>query len=805
MTSRPAVPKRTGDSPTPDARQQATKKARTVPRGQSKLVSPRKGRAGRDGINSIDPRASSDACYEAYVNPDSAAILSHAVSADDYAVGLDYFWAQLFTASRDFNPDERAELFRRTLPAFAESDSSETAQKLSERFEDSFHTFQGFFLERVRAYAESWLATDSGKDWIEARTSAVRRKSRDSRVPPNPAKPDDLLLWNGKSECPWPQMARSGGSSSEDRGEMWYAELTRIALELVRSHIIAHHARTGKKEIGREQRIFDLRRIMSPHAEALKATPRIVPTAGRPLQPLPPLESLKAARQEAHSAPPPKFDFDNVLKSKADLAGALPFPREAIGSARGQAEETVAEQREAFRAIYETESTRGGAPPLSGFDLPTEFYNPDDGVFTPKGDFIPTDSDQFVTDFAVAFAKAPIWEKAQLWDDYIAMELARIDSQMILSMARRNELVAIREKATRDYEQWRIQRQTLEQSYRDTARNSKAIADLRAKTGPEHRVPRGWSAQRGGNRFIPQNSPPTLPPLDAIPNPVRDAAAGAQFPAPMAGWSAQRGNRFMPQISPPTLPPLDAIPTPVRDAAAGAQFPAPIADRRGVARNVSQGHPQAGKSIPPPPLHRSGWEPHMQPPQVQQREQHQRDQQHQRRSQPQQPQWVPETTRSPSFGAWSKRSATPSVGQRAYSSFDSTADSTPASLTSSRVDRSTPVRIDSPPVSMASIMGGPSDVYSDDDRHLPNSDAEEEDEVQLPHLGDSRQPQGYCDVGPPALSDDIDEEQAIMSSMEAEKGAPADTGINIERGISRFVSGQDDSPQQQSPDVKESS
>jgi hypothetical protein len=106
---------------------------------------------------------------------------------------------------------------------------------------------------------------------------------------------------------------------------------------------------------------------------------------------------------------------------------------------------------------------------------------------------------------------------------------------------------------------------------------------------------------------------------------------------------------------------------------------------------------------------------------------------------------------------------------------------------------------------MASIMGGPSDVYSDDDRHLPNSDAEEEDEVQLPHLGDSRQPQGYCDVGPPALSDDIDEEQAIMSSMEAEKGEPADTGINIERGISRFVSGRDDSPQQQSPDVKESS
>jgi hypothetical protein len=146
----------------------------------------------------------------------------------------------------------------------------------------------------------------------------------------------------------------------------------------------------------------------------------------------------------------------------------LPFPVSSIASAREQAEVTVAEQSEAFKAIYDTEISRSEAALPGGIDLPPEFFNPDDSVFTPKGDFIRTDSDQYVTDFAVGFARAPVWEKAQLCEDYIGMEMARIDSQMILMLARRRELAAIREKAEKDYKQWLVQRQALEQSYRQS-------------------------------------------------------------------------------------------------------------------------------------------------------------------------------------------------------------------------------------------------------------------------------------------------------------------------------------------------
>jgi hypothetical protein len=113
-------------------------------------------------------------------------------------------------------------------------------------------------------------------------------------MPANPAKPEDLLAWNGKSGLDWgltqctdfwliclrglkPLPAMDGQVrwfAREDSGELWYKELTRIALELIRSDIVARHG-AGKKEIAREHRIFDLRRVMSEHAEDLKATPRI--------------------------------------------------------------------------------------------------------------------------------------------------------------------------------------------------------------------------------------------------------------------------------------------------------------------------------------------------------------------------------------------------------------------------------------------------------------------------------------------------------------------------------------------------
>jgi hypothetical protein len=113
-----------------------------------------------------------EAIYDAYVNPVAAEMLINAPTEATYCTGLEYFWAQVFTAARDFNPDERAELFWQTLPPFAGVFSTEMGCRLRKRFDEVYHTYQGYFLERVTAYSDRWLESPSGKDWLDARTLA---------------------------------------------------------------------------------------------------------------------------------------------------------------------------------------------------------------------------------------------------------------------------------------------------------------------------------------------------------------------------------------------------------------------------------------------------------------------------------------------------------------------------------------------------------------------------------------------------------------------------------------------------------
>jgi hypothetical protein len=181
MSSRAVKNKRTGNSPTTDAPIPAPKKRQTA-RGKQGAAeaqaasiaqaSPRKGRAGRDGVNTIDPRAPLKAIYDAFVNPVAAEMLINALTGAEYCSGLEYFWAQVFTAARDFNPDERAELFRQTLLIFAGDQDTDIGGRLGERFEEVYHTYQAYFLERVTAYSAHWVESPSGKDWLDARTLA---------------------------------------------------------------------------------------------------------------------------------------------------------------------------------------------------------------------------------------------------------------------------------------------------------------------------------------------------------------------------------------------------------------------------------------------------------------------------------------------------------------------------------------------------------------------------------------------------------------------------------------------------------
>jgi hypothetical protein len=163
--------KRSGDSPCPDAPSAPAKRAKTNP---SVPATPRKSQhAVRNGLTDIGPRVSSAQVYEAYVDSHAADLLKQAPNEGEYCVGLEYFWAQLFMQSRDYNPEEREKLFRQTMPLFAGEEGVDIESALANSFEDVFNSYQAFFLERISAYSTRWLESDCGKDWAEAREAAM--------------------------------------------------------------------------------------------------------------------------------------------------------------------------------------------------------------------------------------------------------------------------------------------------------------------------------------------------------------------------------------------------------------------------------------------------------------------------------------------------------------------------------------------------------------------------------------------------------------------------------------------------------
>jgi hypothetical protein len=74
------------------------------------------------------------------------------------------------------------------------------------------------------------------------------------------------------------------------------------------------------------------------------------------------------------------------------------------------------------------------------------------------------------------------------------------------------------------------------------------------------------------------------------------------------------------------------------------------------------------------------------------------------------------------------------------------------------------------------IMGNAGEGYTDDQRLLNDSalDHQEPTLPPLPSWPQSSLQLGYSDIDPPPLSDDIDEDQAILPPMEAEKAVAVD-------------------------------
>jgi hypothetical protein len=167
--------KRAHDSPTPDSTSGPKKAKPAASSGTTRptsttLASPRKGRQNRDGLGTTTDRPAADQTLKVYASADAVKFLRTSKDCSDYDVRCHYFWAQPFMSARDFNPEERKNLFEGTIAAFAYPPA--ISAQISQGFDDVYYTYQAYFAAKVEAYAQKWLQTPAGSSWITAREEA---------------------------------------------------------------------------------------------------------------------------------------------------------------------------------------------------------------------------------------------------------------------------------------------------------------------------------------------------------------------------------------------------------------------------------------------------------------------------------------------------------------------------------------------------------------------------------------------------------------------------------------------------------
>jgi hypothetical protein len=105
-------------------------------------------------------------------------------------------------------------------------------------------------------------------------------------------------------------------------------------------------------------------------------------------------------------------------------------------------------------------------------------------------------------------------------------------------------------------------------------------------------------------------------------------------------------------------------------------------------------------------------------------------------------------------------------------------------------------------------MGGVADGYTDNRRQSMGRVGErytdEEEEALLAYLLQLSLQRGYSNLEPVTLSDDIDEDQAILSAMEAEMIGPADAGIDMDEVLHRVADPRNELRQQRFQEAGES-
>jgi len=272
--------------------------------------------------------------------------------------------------------------------------------------------------------------------------------------------------------------------SQEYNGEKWYSELSEVALELIRRFVISYH--TTKGGYAPEARTFDLRNVMAPSAGKMHAPLKSMAPGRAPL-PVP-VETLKACPQpdrDGMIGEAPEFDPEDGVRIKTDIAGSWspPVPLKQIEGRFNEARDLNAVFTSDFTKNLDGNRARFGTDLPAGLPLPDEYYNSDRPLWSP-----PEVGTTYHTEFSKRFAAADIWGKTLIWQDLIDAEIARIDTQMMAMMNRRQVLEAEKEQGIQHYEEMQRRKEALAQAYRENEIGRREVDAIHKKAEREMKI-----------------------------------------------------------------------------------------------------------------------------------------------------------------------------------------------------------------------------------------------------------------------------------------------------------------------------
>ncbi|MCJ1344946.1 hypothetical protein MMC31_003151 [Peltigera leucophlebia] len=134
----------------------------------------------------ISPRPPINKTWETFGDQILTDYLSSANNMAEYKNGCRYFHARLSLIARGFSIDELKNIFNATLPQFLEDDEEYNQKTACRTFEDKYDWVTDWLIERIRAYAQLWIASPGGTNYSVKYLHAKKQKKSSVPYPPIP-------------------------------------------------------------------------------------------------------------------------------------------------------------------------------------------------------------------------------------------------------------------------------------------------------------------------------------------------------------------------------------------------------------------------------------------------------------------------------------------------------------------------------------------------------------------------------------------------------------------------------------------